>query len=133
MPPLRTELSERREITRAKTGKWKYWVDCLILDKGGQGYPRPGANGPRIDRPICKPGSTMPVSDRTHYGMITTDIRQVEWYITQYRAWGIAVYFHDLRADDDVEQGLPVFSREGEFIGFLYDASDAERGAIRVG
>jgi hypothetical protein len=58
--------------------------------------------------------------------MLTTDIKQVEWYAAQYRAWGIAVYFENLHADDDVEPGLPVFSREGEFMGFLYDPSDAD-------
>jgi hypothetical protein len=110
----------------AMTRKWKYWVGHLILDKGGQGYPRPGANGPRIDPPVCKPGSTMPVSDRTHWGMLTTDIKQVEWYVAQYKAWGVAVYFENLHADDDVERGLPVFSREGEFTGRLYDPADAD-------
>jgi len=25
--------------------------------------------------------------------MLTTDIKQVEWYAAQYRAWGVAVYF----------------------------------------
>jgi hypothetical protein len=25
------------------TRKWKYWIGQLILDKGGQGYPDPGA------------------------------------------------------------------------------------------
>jgi hypothetical protein len=106
----------------AMTGKWKYCVGHLILDKGGQGYPHPGANGPRIDQPVCKPGSTMSVSSRTHWGMLTTDIKQVEWYVTQYKAWGVAVYC-DLY-DDDVER-LPVF-REGEFIGWLYDPADAD-------
>jgi hypothetical protein len=110
----------------AMTRKWKYWVGHLILDKGGQGYPRPGANGPPIEPPVCKPGSTMPVSDRTHWGMLTTDIKQVEWYVAQYRAWGVAVYFENLHADDDVERGLPVFSRDGEFIGWLYDPADAD-------
>jgi len=91
-------------MTRATTGKWKYWVGHLILDKGGQGYPDPGTIGPRIDRPACKPGATMPVSDRSHWGMITTDIKQVEWYAAQKRAWGVAVYFENLHADDDDEK-----------------------------
>jgi hypothetical protein len=107
------------------TRKWKYWVGHLILDKGGQGYPHPSANGPRIDSPVCKPGSTMGVSDRTHWGMLATDIKQVEWYVAQFKAWGVAVYcdpYDDY--DDDVER-LPVF-REGEFIGWLYDPADAD-------
>jgi hypothetical protein len=66
--------------------KWKYWVGHLILDQGSQGYPGPGANGPCIDRPVHKPGSTMPVSDRKHWGMLTTDIKQVEWYVAQFKA-----------------------------------------------
>jgi hypothetical protein len=107
------------------TKKWKYWVGHLILDKGGQGYPDPGANGPRIDRPVCKPGSTMPVSDRTHWGMLTTDIKQVEWKAAQWRAWGVAVYFENLRAYDNDQTGLTVF-RDGEFIGWLYDPADAD-------
>jgi hypothetical protein len=112
-------------MTRATTGKWKYWVGHLILDKGGQGYPDPGTIGPRIDRPACKPGATMPVSDRSHWGMITTDIKQVEWYAAQKRAWGVAVYFENLHADDDDEKGLPVF-RNGRFIGWLYDPADVD-------
>jgi hypothetical protein len=107
------------------TGKWKYWVGHLILDKGGQGYPHPGANGPRIDQPVCKPGSTMSVSDRTHWGMLTTDIKQVEWYVAQYKAWGVAVYCDLYDDDDDDVERLPVF-REGEFIGWLYDPADAD-------
>jgi hypothetical protein len=108
------------------TKKWKYWVGHLILNKGGQSYPHPGANGPLIEQPVCKPDSTMPVSDRSHWGMLTIDIKQVEWYAAQHRAWGIAVYFENLHSDNDVEQGLPVFSREGEFIGFLYNPADAD-------
>lgn len=67
----------------------------------------------------------MPVSDRTHYGTITTDIKQVEWYAAQYRAWGAAVYFANLRAHNDDQRGLTVF-RDGEFIGWLYDPADAD-------
>jgi hypothetical protein len=125
MPPLRTKLGERRETTRATTGKWKYWVGHLILNKGGQRYPDPGANGLRIDRPVCKPGSTMPVSSWSFWGMLTTDIKQVEWYAAQYKAWGVAVYFEDLHAYDDDQTGLRVF-RDGEFIGWLYDPADAD-------
>jgi hypothetical protein len=57
--------------------------------------------------------------------MITTDIKQVEWYAAQYRAWGVAVYFENLRAYDDDQTGLPVF-RGGEFLGWLYDPADAD-------
>jgi hypothetical protein len=125
MPPLRTKPSERRETTRATTGKWKYWVGHLILDRGRQGYPYPDADGPPIDQPVCKPGATMPVSGRTHWGMITTDIKQVEWYAAQYRAWGVAVYFENLHADDGDKRGLPVFC-DDEFIGWLYNPADAD-------
>jgi hypothetical protein len=55
---------------------------------------------------------------------IGADIKQVEWYAAQQKAWGVAVYFENLHADDDVER-LPVF-REGEFIGWLYDPADAD-------
>jgi hypothetical protein len=116
------------------TGKWKYWVGHLILDQGGQGYPRPGANGPVIDRPAYKADSTTLVSDRSHYGILTTDMKQVEWYVAQYRAWGFAIYFEDLHSDnDDAAERPPVFSRGGEFIGFLHDACDAERAQSELG
>ena len=39
--------------------------------------------------------------ERIHYGILTTDIKQVEWYAAQYRAWGVAVYFENLRAYDE--------------------------------
>jgi hypothetical protein len=115
MPPLLTKPSNRREITRARAGKWKYWIGYLILDQGAQGYPRLGDNGPHIDQPIRKLGSTMPVSDRTHYGVLTNDIEQVEWYAAQYKTWGAAVYFENLYADDT-----------DNFTPSLYDPADAD-------
>jgi hypothetical protein len=102
---------------------WKYWVGRLIL--GGHGYPHSGTNGPRIDRPVSKADSTMPVSNRTHYGILTNDIKQVEWYAAQYKAWGVAVYCEPYDDDDEDVERLPVY-RGGKFIGRLYDPADAE-------
>jgi hypothetical protein len=116
--------NKRRANSRMAVTKWKYWVGHLTLDQGGQGYPRPGANGPHIERPICKPGSTMPVSNKNQHGMLTNDIKQVEWYVAQYKAWGLAVYCDPDDYDDYVER-LPVF-REGKYIGSLYDPADAD-------
>jgi hypothetical protein len=130
-----------------KKSKFKYWVGELIdgheiIDDRPRDKDncRIGPAPPPI-YPQPKMGNSMPVSDKNCYGILTNDIKVVEWYVAERKAHGVAVYFEEERKDDDEdgdgeyysfgrkdEDGkvTPVFhdDYDGRFIGFLYDRAD---------
>ena len=90
--------------TKSKNSKWKYWVGTLIdghkiiddrpLDKDSC---RIGPAPPPI-YPQPKMGNSMPVSSTNFWGILTNDIKVVEWYVAEQRAHGVAVSHASPRA-----------------------------------
>jgi len=129
-----------------KKSKFKYWVGTLTdgheiiddrpLDKDSC---RIGPAPPPI-YPQPKMGNSMPVSDKNCYGILTNDIKVVEWYVAERKAHGVAVYFTEERKDDDEDgdgeyycypredengESAPIY-HDGECIGWLYDRVDTQ-------
>jgi hypothetical protein len=138
----------RRGATMAliKKSKYKYWVGELIhgheiidgrpLDKDNC----PIGPAPPLIYPPPMMGNSMPVSSKNFWGMLTNDIKVVEWYVAERKAHGVAVYYDEERIDDD-ESGdgeYYCYAREdengesaliyhdGEFIACLYDRADTQ-------
>jgi hypothetical protein len=85
-------------------------------------------------------GNSMPVSDTNFWGILTNDIKVVEWYVAERKAHGVAVYFSEERKDDDENgdgeyycypredengESAPIY-HDGKFIGCLYDGADTQ-------
>jgi hypothetical protein len=85
-------------------------------------------------------GNSMPVSSKNFYGILTNDIKVVEWFVAERKADGVAVYFDEERKDDDEDadgeyywypredengESAPIY-HDGIFIGFLYDRADTQ-------
>ena len=129
-----------------KKSKFKYWVGALIdgheiiddrpLDKDSC---RIGPAPPPI-YPKPKMGNSMPVSETNFWGILTNDIKVVEWYVAERKANGVAVYFTEERKDDDEDgdgeyycypredengESAPIY-HDGKFIDCLYDRADTQ-------
>jgi len=129
-----------------KKSKFKYWVGTLIdgheiiddrpLDKDSC---RIGPAPPPI-YPPPKMGNSMSVSSKNFWGILTNDIKVVEWYVADHKAHGVAVYFTEEHKDDDESGGgeyyfyprqdengesAPIY-HDGKCIGCLYDRADTQ-------
>jgi hypothetical protein len=129
---------------KSKKSKWKYWVGELIDGRERAYDPRPLDEnrcriGPAPPPPFPQPkmGNSMPVSSKNFWGILTNDLKVVEWYAACRKARGIAVYFDEEYKDEEDGEyywtgredpdgdTCPIY-HNGEFIGFLYDAADED-------
>jgi hypothetical protein len=46
-------------------------------------------------------GNSIPVSETNSWGILTNDIKVVEWYVAEQKAHGVAIYFTEERKDHD--------------------------------
>jgi hypothetical protein len=75
--------------------KYKYWAGHLI---GGHDEHTTIAKTLPPPPPLSMlPPSSMPVSDMNFWGVLTNDIKVVEWYVARLKACGIAAYFDEER------------------------------------